>query len=185
MSRFGASLMAGLDPARYASTANGEVAEKQFFTFESQISDKERFRESDPLAIRCISCEQCFALDGIQENSTQTIQPIGVVCSSCNGIVPTPSIAVQLETKIRAHISKYYLGYTICDGDACGARTRMMSVYGRRCLGLSKEGCKGTVRLEVGRSFVLVKFLANGSTRIYNFTTSCCIIDTCLMVKRQ
>lgn len=26
----------------------------------------------------------------------------------------------------------------------------MMGVYGRRCLGLVKEGCRGNVRLEVG-----------------------------------
>jgi len=78
------------------------------------------------------------------------IQPIGVVCPACSTVIPTPSIAVQLENQIRVHISKYYLGYTVCDGEGCGARTRMMGVYGRRCLGLVKEGCKGTVRLEVG-----------------------------------
>jgi len=77
------------------------------------------------------------------------IQPRGVVCPGCSNPYPVASMAVQLENRIRAHISRYYLGYTICDDDTCGARTRMMGVYGRRCLGLMKEGCKGTVKLEV------------------------------------
>lgn len=82
---------------------------------------------------------------------SNTIQPIGVVCPACTSVVPAPSIAVQLENAIRSHISRYYLGWTVCDGDdGCGARTRMMGVYGRRCLGMEREGCKGTVRLEVG-----------------------------------
>ena len=78
------------------------------------------------------------------------IQPTGVVCPACSSVIPTPSMAVQLENQIRSHVSKYYLGYTVCDGEGCGARTRMMGVYGRRCLGMVKEDCKGTVRLEVG-----------------------------------
>lgn len=64
------------------------------------------------------------------------------------------SIATQLELAIRAHISRYYLYWTVCDGssgngEGCGARTRNMSVYGKRCLGWEREGCKGIVRLEV------------------------------------
>jgi DNA polymerase alpha subunit A len=78
------------------------------------------------------------------------IQPVGVLCPACSSVIHPASMAVQLENQIRNHISKYYLGYTVCDGEGCGARTRMMGVYGRRCLGLIKEGCKGTVRLEVG-----------------------------------
>ena len=77
------------------------------------------------------------------------IQPSGITCPSCSGTYHTASLAVQLENSIRAHISKYYLGYTVCDDDACGARTRMMGVYGKRCLGLVKDGCRGTVKLEV------------------------------------
>jgi DNA polymerase alpha subunit A len=85
-----------------------------------------------------------------------TVQAIGVVCPACQAVVPPPSISVQLENAIRAHVSRYYLGWTQCDGEGCGARTRMMSVYGRRCLGFEKEGCRGTVKLEV--SFFQVLF---------------------------
>ncbi|RSH90080.1 DNA-directed DNA polymerase alpha catalytic subunit pol1 [Saitozyma podzolica] len=144
----------GLDPSRYSSSHTGEAAERQFFTFESQISDKERFKEADPLSVRCMACESSFAFEGLLEDSSNTIQPIGVVCPACTSVVPAPSIAVQLENAIRSHISRYYLGWTVCDGDdGCGARTRMMGVYGRRCLGMEREGCKGTVRLEICDAF--------------------------------
>lgn len=56
------------------------------------------------------------------------------------------SLQMQLETQIREYISKYYEGWTICDDATCGNRTRMMGVYGRRCL---KQGCRGTVAFEV------------------------------------
>ncbi|ORX36128.1 hypothetical protein BD324DRAFT_642777 [Kockovaella imperatae] len=147
----------GLDPTRYAQTTH-EVGEKQFFTFESQISDKERFKESDPLSIRCASCDTVFCFDGLVDGST-VVQPSGILCPACSTALHTASLAVQLENQIRAHISKYYLGYTVCDGEGCGARTRMMGVYGRRCLGLVKEGCKGSVRLEYSDSMLYNQLL--------------------------
>ena len=61
----------GLDPARYTTQVNGEVAEKQFFTFESQISDKERFRDASPLAIRCAACESTFNFEGLLDDSVR------------------------------------------------------------------------------------------------------------------
>lgn len=62
----------GLDPSRYATTS-GEVAEKQFFTFESQISDKERFKDADQLSIRCPSCASSFVFDGLSDDSVSPI----------------------------------------------------------------------------------------------------------------
>ncbi|ORY24867.1 hypothetical protein BCR39DRAFT_312260 [Naematelia encephala] len=150
----------GLDPTRYASTSGGgEVAEKQFYTFESQISDKERFRDADALRLRCMSCEAESSFEGLIDDSSNMVQPIGVVCPACSSVLPTASIAVQVENQIRAHISKYYLGWTVCDAEDCGARTRMMGVYGRRCLGLAKAGCKGTIRLEYTDSMLYNQLL--------------------------
>ena len=59
----------GLDATRYAQQTSGEVAEKQFFTFESQISDKDRFRESEPLMLRCMTCEAMSAFGGILDDT--------------------------------------------------------------------------------------------------------------------
>jgi hypothetical protein len=53
---------------------------------------------------------------------------------------------MQLETQIREHISKYYEGWTVCEDQTCGQRTRKMGVWGRRCL---RQGCKGKVAFEV------------------------------------
>lgn len=58
----------GLDPSRY-STQSGDVAEKEFFTFESQISDKDRFKDASPLVVRCAGCESSFNFDGLAEDS--------------------------------------------------------------------------------------------------------------------
>ncbi|WRT65216.1 uncharacterized protein IL334_002159 [Kwoniella shivajii] len=137
----------GLDPSRYASSGSGPSEEKQFFTFESQISDKERFKDTEPLQLRCVSCESSFTFQGLMEENSN-VQPVGISCSACHAILHPASVSIQLENHIRSHISKYYLGWTVCDGGGCGARTRMMSVYGKRCLGLTKEGCKGNVKLE-------------------------------------
>ncbi|OCF33996.1 DNA polymerase alpha subunit A [Kwoniella heveanensis BCC8398] len=142
----------GLDPSRYASSGPGVTDEKQFFTFESQISDKERFKEAEPLKLRCMACEGMFEFQGLMEEATN-IQPVGISCSACHAILHPASVSIQLENQIRQHISRYYLGWTVCDDDGCGFRTRMMGVYGRRCLGFGgREGCKGTVRLEYSDS---------------------------------
>ena len=58
------------------------------------------------------------------------------------------SILVQLEVQIREHINRYYERWLVCNDPTCGNRTRMMSVYGRRCL---RDGCRGNVVYEVHR----------------------------------
>lgn len=72
-------ILSGLDPARYASS-RGEVSEKQFFTFESQISDKERFRDADPFSVRCMSCEATFAFEGLLEDSVSCKRVVAPLC---------------------------------------------------------------------------------------------------------
>lgn len=74
------------------------------------------------------------------------LQPKGPVCPGCDATMGTPSLQVQLEVQIREHISKYYEGWTVCNDQTCGNRTRMMSVYGRRCL---RPQCQGNVAFEV------------------------------------
>lgn len=59
----------GLDASRYATTVAGDVASKEFFTFESQISDKERFKDAEPLTLRCIACEGTSTFEGLADDS--------------------------------------------------------------------------------------------------------------------
>jgi DNA polymerase alpha subunit A len=86
----------------------------------------------------------------LPDRQANMIRVSGIHCPGCDSRFSNASIAVQLDNCIRDHISRYYLGWTVCDGDGCGSRTRMMSVYGKRCMGIEKPGCKGSVKLEVG-----------------------------------
>ena len=74
---------------------------------------------------------------------TMTVQ--GAKCPSCSAELKPASLEVQLQLQIRQHIAKYYEGWTVCDDPTCGNRTRMMGVYGRRCL---RPGCVGKVTFE-------------------------------------
>ncbi|OXH31047.1 DNA polymerase alpha subunit A [Cryptococcus neoformans] len=140
----------GLDPLRYTSAGTVEAQEKEFFTFDSQISDNDRFRDADPLNLVCPSCKEETVFVGLPSDASEmsNIRANGICCNSCQTVIHPASLQLQLENQIRSHISKYYLGWMTCDGEGCGLRTRAMSVYGKRCLGFIKENCWGTMRLE-------------------------------------
>ncbi len=137
----------GLDPARYQNQSTSSAAEKEFFTFDSQVSDKERFKDADPLILRCRSCKTESAFTSLIEDveSAQNIQNAGVTCAQCFQILGTASIATQVEIKIRDHISRYYKGVLVCSD--CSEKTRTMGVYGRRCF--ARPRCRGEMRSEV------------------------------------
>lgn len=71
---------------------------------------------------------------------------------------------MQLDTQIRALISRYYEGWTECNDRTCGYRTRMMGVYGRRCL---RPGCQGTVAFEVSDSLIATIILMTESLSVF------------------
>lgn len=85
--------------------------------------------------------------DGVRCRQRSHIQPSGLTCPQCHAAVGMASVQTQLEVQIREHIAKYYENWTVCDDSTCGNRTRMMGVYGRRCL---RPGCRGSVTFEVG-----------------------------------
>jgi DNA polymerase alpha subunit A len=63
------TVFTGLDPARYRTQNSDAIIDREFFTFESQISDKERFKEADPLMLRCPACEATFNFEGLLEDT--------------------------------------------------------------------------------------------------------------------
>ncbi|KAF8655036.1 hypothetical protein AX16_003272 [Volvariella volvacea WC 439] len=129
----------GLDPARYRNVV-GDGEERLFSSLDSRMTDKERFKDATPFFVRCRSC------GGEMDYVPSTVLlPAGPTCPACNSKLETPSLLAQLEVQIRRHISKYYEGWTVCDDPTCGTRTRMMRVYGRRCL---RPSCRGQVRFE-------------------------------------
>jgi DNA polymerase alpha subunit A len=46
----------GLDPGRYRTSA-GEGDDRAFVTLDSQIPDRERFKDCDQFLVRCRKCE--------------------------------------------------------------------------------------------------------------------------------
>ncbi|KAJ9107960.1 hypothetical protein QFC20_003645 [Naganishia adeliensis] len=135
----------GLDPTRFQNNSNSAFQEKEIFTFSSQISDKERFRDADPLTLRCRACKSVFVFNPIVEDmeSTGNIQNEGISCT-CGQLQSTGSVSVQVELQLRAHISKYYEAVLCCSD--CGEKTRSMSVYGKRCI--SRPNCRGEMRVQ-------------------------------------
>ncbi len=94
------------------------------------------------------------------------------------------SVQTQLEVQVREHIAKYYEGWTVCEDATCGHRTRMMGVYGRRCL---RPGCLATVTFEVSSPFVCVCLATKSSIcsiRTHSCITSCDTTYLCSMLQK-
>lgn len=140
----------GLDARKYSINNNNSAGnnEAEIHPLESQIDDSVRFKDSTRLTLRCRSCKAMFGFEGIL-NSTENCSPFGIICR-CGTTLSTLSIMTQLEHQIRQETCKYYEGWLVCDDQACGNRTRQMSVYGHRCLGPKglAQGCLGKMRYE-------------------------------------
>lgn len=140
----------GLDARKYSINNNNSSGsnEAEIHPLESQIDDSVRFKDSSRLTLRCRSCKATFGFEGLL-NSTENCSPSGIICR-CGNILSTLSIMTQLEHQIRQETCKYYEGWLVCDDQACGNRTRQMSVYGYRCLGPKglAQGCLGKMRYE-------------------------------------
>jgi len=134
----------GLDPNRYKVSAGSEAG-TALATLDSQVSDAERFRDSEPFLVRCRGCKGQMAFSPIWERESSILQSSGPICPACNHPFGQVSLQTQLEIQIRACIGKYYEGWTVCNDAACGNRWRSMGVYGRRC---SRLDCSGTARFE-------------------------------------
>ncbi|KAG2011412.1 DNA polymerase alpha catalytic subunit [Coprinopsis cinerea AmutBmut pab1-1] len=133
----------GLDPNRYRTTTASD--EKFFMSLDSQMSDAERFKDADPFEVRCKSCQGKTKFPLLHDRTIPLVRASGVTCLSCDKPIAGVNLQLQLEVQIRAHISKYYEGWTVCDEQTCKNRTRAMGVYGKRCL---KPGCRGRVSFE-------------------------------------
>lgn len=123
----------GLDISKYhQSTATADAEE--LYTFESTITDEERFKDVQKWTPRCLHCGQ------------HTEFKCDFACSNCNNILPVGSLSLQLTASMRTYMSKYLCQSVVCEDPACGTATRSSSVFGRRCL---MTGCKGFVNLQV------------------------------------
>ncbi|KAJ7065309.1 DNA polymerase family B-domain-containing protein [Mycena amicta] len=135
----------GLDPQRYRTSTSTSQDEQNFLSLDARMTDSERFKDADQFVVRCRRCKAETEFAPVYEPERTLLQPTGPTCSSCKEPISTGSIQMQLETKIRAHINKYYEGWTVCNDMSCGHRTRKMGVWGRRCL---QPNCLGKVAFE-------------------------------------
>ncbi|KAG1468258.1 hypothetical protein G6F56_003936 [Rhizopus delemar] len=135
----------GLETSRYRHVTLGALEDDQeLYTLDSKISDAERFKSSNALSLICNSCEQEFKYDGILRQAEDTVE-CGLECTQCHQVVHYASLKAQLILNMRIYIDKYYKGWLICDDSTCRNRTRMLSVFGRRCLA---EDCRGIMTRE-------------------------------------
>ncbi|GAA5950464.1 hypothetical protein JCM10213_003586 [Rhodosporidiobolus nylandii] len=139
----------GLDVTRYKSSL--DVPDREFKTLQSQISEEQRFADCERFHVRCRTCGTEALFDGISENKAGLLSKNGIFCSNieCSSPLSVPSLAVQLDLQIRSFIAKFYEAWLVCDEQTCGNRTRMMSVYGKRCL---NGGCRGAMHFEYSDS---------------------------------
>ncbi|KAK5125837.1 hypothetical protein LTR85_012113 [Meristemomyces frigidus] len=154
----------GLDTSKYRVSGASKAAEQsnEITTLESQIPDRIRFKDCEPLNLLCVGCKQHYEYRGLnyQAPADQEIPltPVSVLTnnglscprSECKKSMSTLTLSTQLEGQIRRHTSRYYSAWLICDDPACGMRTRQMSVYGHRCLGPKglAYGCSGRMTFE-------------------------------------
>ena len=140
----------GLDVRKYSINNNTSSGgnDTEIHPLESQIDDEVRFKDAFRLMLRCRACKGTFGFEGLS-GSLGICSPAGITCR-CKHILSNISVMAQLEHQIRQQTSKYYEGWLVCDDQACGNRTRQMSVYGHRCLGPNRlgHGCLGKMQYE-------------------------------------
>lgn len=137
----------GLDGSKYnVGRIYDDEQDEEFTTLESQISDAERFKDAERLRIRCNMCSHEQVFEGMTRKTNDNEIVSGLQCEACHGTVSEAVVRSALIRCMRSYIRKYYEGWLVCDDATCGSRTRMMSVFGRRCL---REGCHGSMKREV------------------------------------
>ncbi|KAJ8662546.1 hypothetical protein O0I10_001507 [Lichtheimia ornata] len=136
----------GLDGSKYnVGRIYDDDQDEEFTTLESQISDAERFKDAERLRIRCNLCSHEQVFEGMTRKANDNEIVSGLQCEGCHGTISEAVVRSALIRCMRSYIRKYYEGWLVCDDATCGSRTRMMSVFGRRCL---REGCHGSVKRE-------------------------------------
>ncbi|PWN51312.1 hypothetical protein IE53DRAFT_386318 [Violaceomyces palustris] len=141
----------GLDASKFSSlpsssNSNGSK-EREFMTLDSQVPDPVRYARCQRLTFECPHCRmesEPFRLKVGKESRVTSL-----TCSNeeCSRKLKAPNLCLQLEVKIRNHITRYYSSWSRCTEAGCEERTRMVGVYSSRCL---VKGCKGKTRDEYG-----------------------------------
>lgn len=140
----------GLDAAKYHSPSTSATQDSdELFMLDSQLTDEERFKGVEKFAPICRHCQQSHVFEPLVRTNPANVADIQIsfVCpnAACQQMMPVPSLLAQLRVAIQKCLTKYQVGWMVCDDTACQNRTVQMSVYGKRCL---VPGCKGSMVLE-------------------------------------
>ncbi|KAI8333396.1 hypothetical protein BC941DRAFT_358178 [Chlamydoabsidia padenii] len=134
----------GLDGSKFTHISSSNDGDA-YVTLDAQISDEERFRNCERLELQCQHCQAKSRFEGIGRLVNDETMEYGLSCAECRQELSPSFIHIQLTLAIRSFIRLYYEGWLICDEPTCFNRTRMMSVFGRRCLA---NGCLGAMARE-------------------------------------
>eukprot|EP01135_Chromosphaera_perkinsii_P004895 Nk52_evm15s303 gene=Nk52_evmTU15s303 len=159
----------GLDPSSWkhqASTNSYEDGlEATYFGGLSQMSDEEKFKNSDKLFVKCQNCKVESACSGVFRetngnenaenetdkanntvaNSNEASFKRGLTCPSCDAAYSLTNMENTVRRSIRAHLKVYYDGWLVCDDPSCGNRTKQLSLKGKSCI---IPECQGQVQME-------------------------------------
>ncbi|QSL66381.1 hypothetical protein MERGE_000760 [Pneumocystis wakefieldiae] len=131
----------GLDIRKYQ--INEVNSEYKFCTYESRLTDEERFKDAKGLILTCNECNEKMDFKGLAK-SKEFVNLEGIFCI-CGKKFPIYTISAQLESQIRNQNDIYYNAWLLCDDPSCANRTRQIGVYGKRC---SIKNCQGQMRFE-------------------------------------
>ena len=84
-----------------------------------------------------LNCPHCGHIAAGTENN---------LCSACGCGIPPLTRAAQMAVIGRRAINGFYMGWLRCDDPGCGARTRTISIYEKRC---PMAGCRGALLPEI------------------------------------
>ncbi|KAI9346208.1 hypothetical protein BDR26DRAFT_956003, partial [Obelidium mucronatum] len=138
----------GLDASKFHTAIdNAETVEEKMYTLESTISNEERFKNCEKFHVQCPTCHVSFEFAGLVKLVTaengESVFVTAMNCENpnCYSPIPIGSLNQQMLLAVRANIRRFMIGYTICDERECGARTRAVAVFNKRC---QRTGCRGT-----------------------------------------
>eukprot|EP00048_Salpingoeca_helianthica_P009471 m.135750 g.135750 ORF g.135750 m.135750 type:complete len:1505 (+) comp14876_c1_seq4:44-4558(+) len=132
----------GLDMTAYRADYRGDVMEGEVFVTEQ--TDEDRYRDTEPLTVRCLQCGESALFPGPLRTVSGT-RRCSLLCPnpSCTGQHDASALCNTLTLRMRHFIDKFYVMAVKCDEGSCpnaGREHRAISVRGRHC---PADGCRG------------------------------------------
>ncbi|KAG4305731.1 hypothetical protein PORY_000641 [Pneumocystis oryctolagi] len=143
----------GLDIRKYQINETNHT-EYKISTYESRLTDQERFKDVASFILTCNSCHEKMDFKGLAR-SKEFVNSEGIFCK-CGKMFPIYTISAQLESQIRNHNAIYYNAWLLCNDPSCANRTRQIGVYGKRC---SIKNCQGQMYFEYSDKMLYTQLL--------------------------